>query len=43
MPVISIHSVDPKIGEYEVSLPGKLVARVNPVSGKERNHEGEVE
>ena len=34
---------DPKIGEYEVSLPGKVVARINPVSGKNRNQKGEVE
>ena len=34
---------DPKIGGYEVSLPGKVVARINPVSGKKLNKKGEVE
>lgn len=33
---------DPKLGEYEVALPGKVVARVNPVSGRSK-HAGEVE
>ena len=34
---------DPKLSEYEVVLPGKVVARINPVSGKKRKHSREVE
>jgi len=33
---------DPKMSEYEVVLPGRVVARTNPVSGR-RTHSGEVE
>jgi hypothetical protein len=34
---------DPGLSEYAVRLPGKVVARINPVSGGKHDQKGELE